>query len=188
MCDASCPKCGKRFGWAGGPLRCPPCPRCGHEIDRAALEHDQAEIDRARESMLADGPETASGRTEAVFLQDWPPGTYVYVGRANPRNPETADGTFGNPFSNSPKSRALVTVASVALAVECYRRWLEGDPEIFAMLPATYESRRQAILAALPSLRGKRLGCWRHEPPCHAQCLAELADGPLGDPKPMEAS
>src|SRR5262245_45090973 len=47
-----------------------------------------------------------------------------------------------------------------------------------------------ALVGRLHLLRGQRLGCWccdgdALEPSpmqCHAQVLAELADGPLGDP------
>ncbi|MDQ7802900.1 DUF4326 domain-containing protein [Amycolatopsis sp. A133] len=32
------------------------------------------------------------------------------------------------------------------------------------------------LLALLPALRGRRLGCWCVPEPCHAQVIAELAD------------
>lgn len=47
--DVSCPKCHKKFGWFGLVTDRPPCPRCNHQIDSAALEKDQAEIDNFRE-------------------------------------------------------------------------------------------------------------------------------------------
>ena len=46
MFDASCPKCRKRFGWSGGMLDKPPCPRCGHVTPRAELEAEKARMDR----------------------------------------------------------------------------------------------------------------------------------------------
>lgn len=42
---------------------------------------------------------------------------------------------------------------------------------------------RPDLLALLPGLRGKVLACWCDPEPCHAHLLAELADGPLGDPR-----
>ena len=33
-----------------------------------------------------------------------------------------------------------------------------------------------ALLAALPELRGKRLGCWCAPQACHGDVLAQLAD------------
>jgi hypothetical protein len=162
----------------------PPCPKCGHQVDQAAIDHDAAQIEQGKEMMNARTPETASGRTEAIALQGWHPSAYIYIGRPNPRYPSMKEGLFGNPFSSKAKSSALVKVESVEAAVECYRRWLEGDVAMFKLLPTTEEARRQKILAALPSLRGKRLGCWAHPGPCHGQILCELADGPLGDPRP----
>ncbi|MER6799640.1 DUF4326 domain-containing protein, partial [Amycolatopsis mediterranei] len=35
---------------------------------------------------------------------------------------------------------------------------------------------RPDLLALLPGLRGRRLGCWCVPEPCHAQVIAELAD------------
>lgn len=45
MMDASCPKCGKRFGWHGHVTDRPPCPRCAHQIPRADLEAEAGKID-----------------------------------------------------------------------------------------------------------------------------------------------
>jgi endogenous inhibitor of DNA gyrase (YacG/DUF329 family) len=184
LCDATCPRCGKRFGWSGEPGARPPCPRCGHQIDPAVLAHDQAEIDMAREQMLADTPETKSGKTEQVWIQDYyEHGAYVYCGRKHLAF-SNEPGTFGNPFGVGAKVTTPVRCASVAEAVGLFRRWLDDDREVRDMLPPEYVERREEILRRLPELRGKRLGCWRHALPCHAAHLAELADGPLGDPKP----
>ena len=35
---------------------------------------------------------------------------------------------------------------------------------------------RADLLALLPELRGRRLGCWCAPEPCHAAVIAELAD------------
>lgn len=36
--DATCPKCGKRFGWSGELVERPPCPGCGHAIPAEELK------------------------------------------------------------------------------------------------------------------------------------------------------
>ena len=41
---------------------------------------------------------------------------------------------------------------------------------------------RSDLLALLPALRGRRLGCWCVPEPCHAQVIAELADAGVGGP------
>lgn len=46
-------------------------------------------------------------------------------------------------------------------AIAKYRRWIETQPE---------------LMAALPDLKGKRLGCYCKPLPCHGDVLAELAD------------
>lgn len=45
--------------------------------------------------------------------------------------------------------------------IEKYRAWLLQQPE---------------LMAALPELRGKVLGCWCHPQACHGDVLAELAN------------
>lgn len=47
--DASCPRCRRKIGWYGRVVDRPPCPRCGHQIDAATLEHDQAQLNDFRE-------------------------------------------------------------------------------------------------------------------------------------------
>lgn len=39
-----------------------------------------------------------------------------------------------------------------------------------------YVATRADLLAALPELKGKVLGCWCHPQACHGDVLAELAD------------
>lgn len=45
--------------------------------------------------------------------------------------------------------------------IEKYRAWLLQQPE---------------LMAALPELRGKVLGCWCHPQACHGDVLVELAN------------
>ena len=187
MFDASCPKCGKRFGWRGEAIDRPPCPACGHQIDRAVIERDQAEIEKSRRMLGVTTPETESGQAEAVWLQDWLPGAYVYVGRQSPNFPGY-DGLWGNPFGTSRALTVLVHTASGDEAVELYRRWLAREPAVDAMLPPAEAARRERILAELPTLRGKRLACHFHRGNCHAQVLAELANAiPAEEPKNQPA-
>lgn len=41
---------------------------------------------------------------------------------------------------------------------------------------------RPGLLALLPDLRGRRLGCWCVPELCHARVIAELADAGYGEP------
>ena len=45
--------------------------------------------------------------------------------------------------------------------IDKYRAWIRTQP---------------ALMAKLPALKGKTLGCWCHPKPCHGDVLAELAD------------
>ena len=96
---------------------------------------------------------------------------FVYVGRRM-RSGRFADGPddrfrWGNPWA---VKRGKITIAE---SLRLYREHVTGRPDLVALLP---------------SLRGKVLGCWccdgcAFAPSprvCHAQVLAELADGPLG--------
>ena len=61
---------------------------------------------------------------------------------------------WGNPFKIGPDgSRKEV--------IEKYREWIQTQP---------------ALMAALPELKGKVLGCWCPPKYCHGHVLAELAD------------
>ena len=79
----------------------------------------------------------------------------VYVGRAMNRGGwQLAASPLANPFRPGPDgSREAITAR--------YREYLLGRPE---------------LLAQIPELRGKRLGCWCAPLPCHADVIAELAD------------
>lgn len=61
---------------------------------------------------------------------------------------------WGNPFRlEDGQDRVAV--------IHQYREWLLKQPE---------------LLAAIPSLRGRILGCWCKPQPCHGDVLAELAN------------
>ncbi|MFJ7072349.1 DUF4326 domain-containing protein [Streptomyces sp. NPDC098781] len=79
----------------------------------------------------------------------------VYVGRAMHRGGWHLEGSeLASPFRpGRDGSRAQV--------VEKYRAHLLSRPDLLALLPA---------------LRGRRLGCWCVPEACHAQVIAELAD------------
>lgn len=77
---------------------------------------------------------------------------------------------FGNPFK-TPAFPALI-------AVEHYRNLLTAE----RLLPPHLVLKRERILDALPSLRGKNLACWCGEGPCHADVLLELANKPTEKP------
>ena len=79
----------------------------------------------------------------------------VYVGRAMRRG--------GWHLPASPCWLAPCVPARTAAArnvVARYREYLLG----------------RSLLALLPGLRGRRLGCWCAPLPCHADAIAELAD------------
>lgn len=70
---------------------------------------------------------------------------------------------WGNPFTHLQGQRTLakfiVTTRSEAIAR--YEAWLRAQPE---------------LMAALPELRGKVLGCWCEPSPCHGEILVRLAN------------
>jgi len=70
---------------------------------------------------------------------------------------------WGNPFTHevAKKTRAQVVVSTRAEAIARYEEWLKAQP---------------ALMAALPELRGKVLGCWCSPLPCHGDVLARLAN------------
>jgi hypothetical protein len=79
----------------------------------------------------------------------------VYVGRALRRGGwDLPASPLANPFRPGPDGTRAEVMAR-------YREYLLGRPE---------------LLALLPGLRGRRLGCWCAPEPCHAQVIAGLAD------------
>ncbi|MGW6918567.1 DUF4326 domain-containing protein [Kitasatospora sp. NPDC054939] len=82
----------------------------------------------------------------------------VYVGRAVHRGGWHLDASpLHCPFRPGPDLTRTAMLAE-------YRAYLLARPE---------------LLALVPGLRGRRLGCWCAPLPCHADVLAELADGGL---------
>jgi uncharacterized protein DUF4326 len=83
----------------------------------------------------------------------------VYVGRAMHRGGWHLDASpFASPYRPG-------VDGSRGQVIEKYRAWLLEQPH---------------LLARLPELRGRRLGCWCSPLPCHAQVLADLADKDAG--------
>ncbi|MGW4773688.1 DUF4326 domain-containing protein [Nocardia sp. NPDC004278] len=79
----------------------------------------------------------------------------VYVGRAMTRGGwHLAESPMASPFRPGPDGTRAEVLAK-------YRAHLLGRPDLLALLPA---------------LRGRRLGCWCLPQPCHAEVIAELAD------------
>lgn len=76
----------------------------------------------------------------------------VYIGRPS---------KWGNPFSHKSGTRALFRVSTRKEAVEKYEVWLKDQSE---------------LMAALPELRGKVLGCWCAPYACHGDVLVRLAN------------
>lgn len=79
----------------------------------------------------------------------------VYIGRPS---------KWGNPFTHIPqiaRLRELTLVGSREEAVDHYAGWLLEQPE---------------LMAVLPELKGKRLGCYCQPLRCHGHVLAKLAD------------
>ena len=76
----------------------------------------------------------------------------VYIGRKHKDFPEGSK--WGNPFFLSDESKRDEVLAK-------YIDWLYHQDD---------------LLAALPELKGKTLGCWCSPKKCHGDVLAELAN------------
>jgi hypothetical protein len=57
-----------------------------------------------------------------------------------------------------------------------YRVGVDGDRETCIKMYAAWVQTRPDLLARLPELRGKVLGCYCKPAACHGDVLAELAD------------
>lgn len=79
----------------------------------------------------------------------------VYIARANPRNRLKAS-IWANPFAIGKDGTRPEVMAK-------YRKYLMSRPD---------------LLAKIPELKGKMLGCWCAPEACHGDLLAELANGP----------
>jgi hypothetical protein len=103
-------------------------------------------------------------KTTVVHVNDRA-GFDVYIGRAVRRR-GLPGSKWANPFPLAMGTREQV--------IEAFRAHLMSRPD---------------LLAALPELRGKRLGCWckgrqgDKDVPCHGDLLAALADA-LPEPRP----
>ena len=88
---------------------------------------------------------------------------------------------WGNPFKvadciDAEFASDVPTARKVC--VEAFRDWLRGDPWATGDTPE-WETRRKALLNALPQLRGKALACFCPlDQPCHADVLLELSNAP----------
>ena len=89
--------------------------------------------------------------TRVVNVRDG--GDFVYIGRAMP-----VYGLPQSPWANPYKLGPGIGRAEV---IAKYRTYILGRPD---------------LLARLPELRGKTLGCWCYPYECHGDILAELAD------------
>ena len=67
---------------------------------------------------------------------------------------------WGNPFKMRDKSKA-----ERQRVIEAYREYIQTRPD---------------LLAALPELKGKRLGCWCKPLACHGDVLVELIEAEEG--------
>ena len=76
----------------------------------------------------------------------------VYVGRGS---------KWGNPFTHKQGTTALWVVSSREEAVARFEDWVKQQP---------------ALIASLPELRGKTLGCWCAPQSCHGDVLMRLAN------------
>ena len=82
-------------------------------------------------------------------------GSYdVYIGRAN-RRYRLAASPWANLYREGRDGDRGEVIAK-------YEDWLRSQP---------------ALMAALPELRGKVLGCWCAPEPCHGDVLLRLANG-----------
>lgn len=77
----------------------------------------------------------------------------VFIGRPS---------KWGNPWSHLKQSHAKHFVSTRTEAIECFERWILGQPEL--------------LKAAVAELRGKRLGCYCAPLACHGHVLARIAN------------
>jgi hypothetical protein len=135
------------------------------------------------------------GRDRAALLAD---PDFVYVGRAASRA-GWHHSPFGNPFGGAavrPEDAVKEYASRIEAAISATELGQREEPA-FREIARWHRGEHAfwvAIVEALPSLRGKRLGCWccdwdgTGEPPkpCHAVVLAKLADA-LGPQSPGPA-
>jgi len=78
----------------------------------------------------------------------------VYIGRGS---------KWGNPYSHKEGTLAEEVVDSRSEAVKKYEEYLLSNDE---------------LMASLPELKGKILGCWCKPKSCHGDILLKYANGP----------
>jgi hypothetical protein len=115
----------------------------------------------------------------------------IYVGRWTPFANLWKPGRPGSVILLGPDERAGVEFnvsgdCSAEWAVATFRAWLTDGAAVWpkgfnhhghATWAPKIEARRQRLLAALPSLRGRELACWCPPGcPCHADVLMELVN------------
>jgi hypothetical protein len=88
-------------------------------------------------------------RKGGVVVQDCD----VYIGR------RCTLGGWSLPASKWANPFTVAECGTAAKAARRYREWITTQP---------------ALMAALPELRGKQLGCWCKPGPCHGDVLVEL--------------
>lgn len=74
----------------------------------------------------------------------------VYIGRP---------GVWGNPYSHDEGTLAKFKVDSRDEAIDKYKEYILNNKK---------------LMAKLPELKGKTLGCWCHPNRCHGDILIEL--------------
>ncbi len=84
----------------------------------------------------------------------------VYIGRGS---------KWGNPFAHTQSQHPVTRVASRDEAIRCYSEWIRKQPQ---------------LMAALPELIGKVLGCYCKPAACHGDVLAALANELAEDAEP----
>jgi hypothetical protein len=90
----------------------------------------------------------------------------VYIGRYHPGKPFFPRSRWQNPYKEDlPNFKRDGTRAEV---IEKYRRDILGE--------VAQRKTPPDLLARLPELKGKRLGCWCKPGACHGDLLAEWAN------------
>jgi len=110
-------------------------------------ERERRRIVEANGTVLADEHKGSDDELIAWAKEN---GCYVYIGDREPHTGKLRSDWY-NPFKWKKHGRAK--------AVKLYRAYIQGKPE---------------LLARLPELRGKVLGCWCYPKPCHGAVLIKL--------------
>lgn len=71
------------------------------------------------------------------------------------------DTKWGNPYSHKPGTRAKYIVSTRAEAIQKYEEWIRTQPD---------------LMAQLPELDGKVLGCHCKPKACHGDVLVKLIE------------